>query len=76
MSGGEPGWELGEDEARDALALPPRGRYTLFLQSPCGYACGDHETSAFGVLMAVLGILDRVNDFVPESASVWRVEVR
>jgi len=23
-------------------------RYTLFLQSSCGYACGDHEMSSFG----------------------------
>jgi hypothetical protein len=22
--------------------------YTMFLQSPCGYACGDHDTSTFG----------------------------
>ncbi len=22
--------------------------YTLFLQSPCAYACGEHERSAFG----------------------------
>ena len=28
-------------------AIPKRG-YTLFLQSQCGYACGDRETSAFG----------------------------
>ena len=25
-----------------------RKRYALFLQSSCGYACGDHEASAFG----------------------------
>jgi hypothetical protein len=25
-----------------------RRRYTLFLQSWCGYACGDQERSAFG----------------------------
>jgi hypothetical protein len=37
MSGGAPGWELAEDEARDALALPPRGRYTLFLQLACDW---------------------------------------
>lgn len=28
--------------------------YTLFLQSPCGYACGDHETSSFGQLLPVI----------------------
>ncbi|HYG65861.1 MAG TPA: DUF2750 domain-containing protein [Thermoanaerobaculia bacterium] len=36
MSGGA-GWELGEDEARDALALPAQGRYTLFLQLACDW---------------------------------------
>jgi hypothetical protein len=25
-------------------------RYTLFLQSRCGYVCGDRETYAFGEL--------------------------
>jgi hypothetical protein len=28
-----------------------KNRYTLFLQSPCGYACGDHDTSAFGPIL-------------------------
>jgi hypothetical protein len=25
-----------------------KNRYNVFLQSPCGYACGDYDTSAFG----------------------------
>jgi hypothetical protein len=36
---------LGSPEWMQAI---PRKRYALFLQPQCGYACGDHETSAIG----------------------------
>jgi len=43
----------------DVSGLPwnmvPTIRYTLFLQSPCGHACCDHETSAFGARSGGLG---------------------
>jgi hypothetical protein len=35
--------------------MVPTRRYTLFLRFPCGYACGDLETSAFGPRADVVG---------------------
>jgi hypothetical protein len=29
------------------MQVIPKKRYTLFLQSPCAYACGDLETFSF-----------------------------
>jgi hypothetical protein len=36
----------------------PKKRYTLFLRSPCGYACGDYEASALGRTLFNSPLLD------------------
>lgn len=50
--------------AQDVDLMVGVRRYTLFLQSRCGYACGDQERSAFGG--------GRWRDSAPGSATLYR----
>jgi hypothetical protein len=45
-------------------------RYTLFLQSRCGYACGDRETSLFGRHQRLAGTTELL-----DSGRTWDLSV-
>ncbi len=47
-----------------------QSRYTLFLQSRCGYACGDRETSRFGHDQPLAGTTELL-----DSGRTWDLSV-
>jgi hypothetical protein len=49
------------------MQVSSRRRYTLFLQSRCGYACGDHERSASGQKRTVAAVHLDKQPFNPQS---------